>query len=73
MHKIRTLGLTQRTAKKPNESKNSLTESNPHPVGMNARIQTIMSTNVMSSTAIKVINTATNERNMRPLINRNTI
>ena len=50
----------------------ALTRSKPHPVGMNARMQTKMSRTVMPGIAIKIITMDVNVINMRPFINRNT-
>jgi hypothetical protein len=49
-----------------------LTRSNPHPVGMKARMQTKMSRIVMPGIAIKITTMEINVMNMRPLINRKT-
>lgn len=52
--------------------KEELTCSNPHPVGMNARMHTIMSWKVICGTAIKVIRAPRKPRKINPFIKRNT-
>lgn len=51
---------------------NLLTKSNPHPVGMKARMQTKMSVKVIPGSAIKVMKMDKNVRKISPFISRNT-